>query len=223
MPLPHGTYSGYANHGCRCDPCRAAASAYKSKWRAANREKANESSRAYKKAHADKIAKAQKQYRDRNREKIRAKARADRLRDRDGTLAAEAAYREANREALARNFRRWWERNRETHSERVQRWQRANPDARRSSSDRYRARRAGVRGGGPGEAEYRVIVLGDSCSYCGQGASTVDHIDALDAGGDDHWTNYTGACLSCNSGKGTKDLLGYLLHRKSLQCQSVTP
>jgi len=26
--VPHGTWNAYANHGCRCDECRAAASDY---------------------------------------------------------------------------------------------------------------------------------------------------------------------------------------------------
>lgn len=29
----HGTYTGYRNHGCRCDRCRKAGSAYNLAWR----------------------------------------------------------------------------------------------------------------------------------------------------------------------------------------------
>jgi hypothetical protein len=32
--IPHGTASGYVNHRCRCDDCRAAASEYRRAWRA---------------------------------------------------------------------------------------------------------------------------------------------------------------------------------------------
>lgn len=32
-PVPHGTASSYNNHGCRCDPCCAAATAARSAWR----------------------------------------------------------------------------------------------------------------------------------------------------------------------------------------------
>lgn len=32
-PVPHGTASSYNNHGCRCDPCRAAATAARRAWR----------------------------------------------------------------------------------------------------------------------------------------------------------------------------------------------
>jgi hypothetical protein len=33
VPIPHGTYSGYTNHGCRCDECRQANSAYMREYR----------------------------------------------------------------------------------------------------------------------------------------------------------------------------------------------
>lgn len=39
----HGTVSGYTKWGCRCDPCREAANAYKRDLRAAQRAKAEQS------------------------------------------------------------------------------------------------------------------------------------------------------------------------------------
>lgn len=32
-PVPHGTYSGYTRHGCRCDGCREAARIYRRRYR----------------------------------------------------------------------------------------------------------------------------------------------------------------------------------------------
>lgn len=37
-PVPHGTYTGYATRGCRCDACRSARLKYLHAYRAANRE-----------------------------------------------------------------------------------------------------------------------------------------------------------------------------------------
>ncbi len=31
--MPHGTWDGYINHGCRCEECRAASAEYKREWR----------------------------------------------------------------------------------------------------------------------------------------------------------------------------------------------
>lgn len=36
-PWQHGSFTGYNNHGCRCDLCRAAGSAYQSQYRVKNR------------------------------------------------------------------------------------------------------------------------------------------------------------------------------------------
>ena len=62
--------------------------------------------------------------------------------------------------------------------------------------------------------EYIAILRGDPCSYCGQDAGVVDHIDALHVGGDHSWTNLTATCQSCNSSKRTEALLSFLLRRR---------
>lgn len=56
--------------------------------------------------------------------------------------------------------------------------------------------------------DYVPIIMADPCAYCGAPTKHVDHIDA---GGDSHWTNLTGACASCNSAKHSRSLLGHLL------------
>jgi len=55
--------------------------------------------------------------------------------------------------------------------------------------------------------ETRMLILKRddfTCAYCGQGASTVDHIVPLDHGGTDHETNLTAACANCNFSKKNK-------------------
>ena len=58
----HGTVSGYTNHGCRCDACRAAQRAY----REANRDDIAAKKRAYREANRDDIAAKQRAYREAN-------------------------------------------------------------------------------------------------------------------------------------------------------------
>lgn len=75
-----------------------------------------------------------------------------------------------------------------------------------------RARRRGV----PFDAEaldYCRFIAEDPCVYCGVPSGSVDHIDPVMLGGTSDWTNLAPACSSCNSRKGGKPLLAFLLYR----------
>ena len=62
------------------------------------------------------------------------------------------------------------------------------------------------------DTEAYIEVLGaDICCYWGGPADTLDHIDALAAGGDHVWENLTAACRECNSRKHRASLLTFLL------------
>ncbi|AQX81489.1 hypothetical protein BWO91_17330 [Plantibacter flavus] len=53
----------------------------------------------------------------------------------------------------------------------------------------------------------RLVVLkrdGYICGYCGNEATTADHIIPKDAGGKDELSNLLAACLSCNGKKSNK-------------------
>ena len=45
------------------------------------------------------------------------------------------------------------------------------------------------------------ITRAGTCGYCGQPATTVDHVTPKARGGADDEGNLMAACLSCNSGK----------------------
>lgn len=45
----------------------------------------------------------------------------------------------------------------------------------------------------------------NTCAYCGQEATTVDHIIPISKGGIDHETNLVAACTTCNYGKKDRD------------------
>lgn len=53
-------------------------------------------------------------------------------------------------------------------------------------------------------------LLRDPCVYCGDPATTIDHIYAAAYGGPNHWTNYAPACLACNRAKGGRSVLCFL-------------
>ncbi|HEY9370379.1 HNH endonuclease signature motif containing protein [Streptomyces sp.] len=62
-------------------------------------------------------------------------------------------------------------------------------------------------------AWYRNLNLNSPCSYCGAPADTNDHLQAVVTGGTDHWWNLAACCKSCNSSKGAKELLEFLMYR----------
>ena len=54
----------------------------------------------------------------------------------------------------------------------------------------------------------RMVGTGYRCHYCGQAATTIDHVWPKSRGGDDHPNNLVRACAACNSSKGTRSLFG---------------
>ena len=40
---------------------------------------------------------------------------------------------------------------------------------------------------------------GQRCAYCGNGATTIDHVLPRSRGGDDSWENLVACCLKCNN------------------------
>ena len=58
------------------------------------------------------------------------------------------------------------------------------------------------------EDEHIKMTSGRACAYCGQdGPLSIDHLVPKSKGGPDHANNTVQACRSCNSSKGSKDLL----------------
>jgi hypothetical protein len=60
-------------------------------------------------------------------------------------------------------------------------------------------------------ASWASVLLKDPCAYCGARSATFDHITARALGGDDAEQNLIGACGGCNSSKGARSLLQFLL------------
>ena len=62
----------------------------------------------------------------------------------------------------------------------------------------------------------RGVLRRDSnrCGYCGNSASTIDHVTPRSRGGADTWENLVACCLSCNNMKGnrTPQEMGWRLH-----------
>lgn len=184
----HGTRTGYAR-GCRCGDCRAYTARYSYERRAMQPKQTR-------RARSDKGIK-----------KVSIKP------EDHGTTRAYAFFKcrcDACKRAASDYNRTWREANREQYRAALRRFARRNPDKVRS----YSEARAAV----PftEEAlEYVELIERDPCVYCGSPSESIDHIDPVAAGGDSDWDNLASACLTCNSSKGAKLLLRFLMYRHS--------
>lgn len=102
-------------------------------------------------------------------------------------------------------------------------WRRRNPEKFRANQSRYRRRNpdkvrglSDARAAAPYDEDaiaYLDVIRLDPCVYCGGVSDTVDHIDPVSASMSSHWSNLAPACRGCNSSKGAKSVLGFLLYR----------
>lgn len=158
----------------------------------------------------------------RARQLARARSRKWRNANPDKQRAATAAWKAANSERVAMTSRIWRETNPERASARFHIWYARDPEAAKASSrERSRRWRAAhpeavralrrTRKFTERDCEYIDILSADPCAYCGAVTEHIDHIVPVAVGGDDSWTNLTGACALCNERKTSLPLLRFLL------------
>lgn len=211
-PVPHGTYSGYTDRGCRCDSCRAANAERGRRYYAANlkRERVPRKSLLSEAERAEKRAESRRRYRQANAEKI-AEYRRN--------------YREANAEKISEYGRRWYEANAGKVAERARARAKSNPEkARERESRRAHNRRARKLNAFVEEVPRLEIFNRDGwscqivgCLYPGQPISldvscndplyaVMDHTIPLAASGTHERSNLQAAHSRCNLVK--KDRVG---------------
>lgn len=189
--------------GRRCTMCNRAAA---SEWQKKNRKRATERQTAWKAAHKERVnAQAQARYHA-DLEASRAKARAQ-----NNTPAGRERRRrwdKANAQKKADyNRRRWASLDPEENRKRQREWKAANRDKVAADNHRRRASRYDA-----ASITYIGVLQRDPCAYCGsRECIQIDHITPLAGGGENHWSNITAACSSCNRGKSTKTLLVAML------------
>lgn len=183
--------------------CKACQAERTRQYRAKNPEKIKAYKRKYDKTPKGRELKARE--RERNREKYRERNRE---------------YERQNKDRARIRWKRWYDANREHHDDYRREWLAAHPGKQTEYSRRYRHGNAHVRQAmeqrrprnrDEDSADYADILVHDPCSYCGGEAGSIDHIDAIHHGGENHWSNYTAACRACNGGKRERSLLTYLL------------
>lgn len=118
---------------------------------------------------------------------------------------------------LARS--RWREANPDRVREINRRWGKNQDAAKRHRWNTYNRRRRSELLVDPPDAltvEFVDLVKQDPCGYCAGLGGEADHVVVVAAGGLDHWSNYAGACRSCNASKSDDGLLQFML-RKALE------
>lgn len=105
-------------------------------------------------------------------------------------------------------------------------WAKRNPEKFKATQDRYRRRnpRPNRKSFAPFDREameYVRLIRHDPCVYCGGESGSVDHVDPVSVSRSSAWDNLAPACRSCNSSKGAKDLLGFLLYRCAIADMEV--
>lgn len=121
--------------------------------------------------------------------------REDRLADRDNIKERTKRWNDLHREYTRTRQREYYQRNKPSHRAREQ------------------ARRRNVENPDNDTLAYMGELRRDRCPYCGGPGGTVDHVVSVKDGGDNTRFNMTGSCQSCNSSKGAKPLLQWLVGR----------
>lgn len=81
---------------------------------------------------------------------------------------------------------------------------------------RYKEQRKVPYRSNPPWSRKKVLIRDEfSCVYCGNKATTIDHVHPQSKGGQDSFTNCVAACVTCNGKKGNMSLeeLGWVLPR----------
>jgi hypothetical protein len=143
-------------------------------------------------------------------EKMRAYNIAYRAANQEKMRALSAAYRKANREVILERRRTYDAAyrvaNRETKKEQNAAYHRAHRAGRANRKNARRARMAAQTDicGPVSQKVYEAVRASGPCVYCGQEATTVDHVRPLVKGGWEHESNLVPACAPCNFSKGPR-------------------
>jgi hypothetical protein len=104
---PHGTYSRYSNHDCRCAACKQAAAQYRRARYLLRRDEISAQQRAYREAHKPEIAARDHTYARAHRDQLRAYKRAYYLANRESIRAKQAESHAEHREERNAKGRKW--------------------------------------------------------------------------------------------------------------------
>jgi len=174
----------------------------------------NAAEKERRRTHGDAIRAAGKRNRERGRERIKAQKAASYLRTRDRVLAKCAERYRKNPDRMKRRVAAWQKANPERTRASKRKWAKNNPDACKRLGMRRRARiaKAFVE-----DVSHAALAKRDGrrCKWCGRSdlPLAVDHVTPIARGGKHAMWNCVLACKPCNSRKGSKLPLVFLMER----------
>lgn len=133
--------------------------------------------------------------------------------DRNARAAsAQRAWRIANRERVRQTDTARYRANKANLDAYRREWAKHNPARQRLVNQVANSNSAARQAGVPGRIRVRDIEhLPGKCVYCGATERlTIDHATPMSRGGENHWSNLTVACLTCNDRKGTRTVPEFL-------------
>lgn len=188
--------------------CRLCNRAKVAAWQAANRERATQRNREWKRQNADYMREYARERYHADVEQSREAAR--RVNNTEQGRARRERWRQENKDKVNAAQARRRAADPEKYRDRQRAWKRANPD--KVAADNH-SRRSG-RYDADGRA-YLSIIQRDPCAYCGTTSRVeVDHIVPLSQGGENRWQNLSAACRTCNTRKNARSLLTFMAARR---------
>ena len=182
MPITHGTVSGYKNHKCRCDACKAAKREDARLYNLKNAEQNRARSRKWQLENPEKRKEQTARYREKHREKRRA-----------DSLARYYKQMEENPEKVRERRREWKRTEKGRAYQRVANYRRRSLPMSNEVRDWWLSQRNAV------------------CAYCWAAMATeIDHIIPISKGGTNDLDNLVPACRSCNASKNDRTLAEWL-------------
>lgn len=208
----------------RCLDCKKAAD---TAWRRANPEKARAASLKWNEAHPEQRKALNESWRKRNPERAKALTTTHNRSEKKKAInaaynkanvkkvrAKSAAWHAANKERHNAMIAEWAKKNRERRKATITAWGQANKDQILTYAAKRRTKKAKAKGAHTTEQWLNLLAsYHGKCVYCGAKATAREHIVPLDGGGTNDIENIAPACKPCNSSKGTKPLLVWLLTR----------
>lgn len=128
--------------------------------------------------------------------------------------ALSAKWNEANPGAMTARGTAWRRNNPEKARAAVSKYRSANPDVGLALNHAYRARQKQAQGKFTSR-EWKALKASyhGRCVYCGNAATTADHVVPISRGGSNSIENIAPACRPCNSSKNDTSLLAWLVKR----------
>ena len=192
--------------------CKECKNKYSRKHRKENKEYYKE----YREGKKEYYKEYRKEYYNSHKEKIKERAKLQREENEDYLKEYKKNYRKENKEKIAESKRRWYEN---------------NPQATFNSSSRRRTKEE-TQGNGITKEQWLEMMnfFEWTCAYsgeylggkCNKNIRSVDHIVALDNGGENEVWNCVPMYISHNKSKHTKDMLEWYLEQPFFSIERLT-